>query len=226
MTSAAQAHGGSVDFHVTGPPGSAWAPRLKVIYITDMTGNNIHARSGPPRPGPTLSLSARRGAPSGGPGEPPARQGARAVGRGRKGYAAAGAAAAAVPAVPGVAFAAAGHPAGLPLLICGGLIGLVSIIANAAVKIYDSAQQTRRLELQHAGTTAIAEAMARCIDEAHALRDVPAPQRAAEAISARTSAMQLATQMMSAMLAVIGQQNTAPDDVGTQRAGQNGHRDP
>jgi hypothetical protein len=58
--------------------------------------------------------------------------------------------------------------------------------------------------------------MARCIDDAHALRDVPAAQRAADIISVRTSAMQLATEMMSAMLAVIGQQNAAPDDLGTQ----------
>jgi hypothetical protein len=138
MTSPAQTHGAPADFHVTGPPGSAWALRLEVIYSTDMTGNNTNARSGPPRPTPRLSLSARRGAPSAGLGEPAPRHGAPAASRHRRGYAAAGAAAAAVPTVPGVVFAAAGHPAGLPLLICGGLIGMVSIIANAAVKIYDS----------------------------------------------------------------------------------------
>jgi hypothetical protein len=196
---------------------SAWAPPLEVIYSTGMTVSNTTAGSGPPRSGRTLSLSARQDAPSPDQGEP-SRQAVRTSRRSGKSFAAAGAAAAAVPAVPGVAFAAAGHPAGLLLLICSGVIGLMSIIANAAVKIHDGAQQTRRLEIQHAGTTAIAEAMARCIDDAHALRDAPARQRATESVSARASAMQLVTEMMPAMLAVIGQPNAVPDDLGTPKS--------
>jgi hypothetical protein len=185
----------------------------------DMT-SNTNARPGPPRPGRALSLSAWRSTPSAGAGEPS--QAARTGGGGRKRGAVAGAAVAAVPAVPGVVLAAAGHPAGILLLICSGAIGLVSVIANAAVKIYDSAQQTRRLEIQHAGNKVIAEAMARCTDNAHALRDVPASRRAAEAISARTSATQLVTEMMPAVLAVVSQQNPATEEVGTQTADQNG----
>lgn len=189
-----------------------------------MTANNTSARSAAPGPGRMLSLSGRRNAAATGLGDRPARHGARAARLGGKGYAAAGAAAAAVPAIPGVAFAAAGHPAGILLLICSGVIGLISIITNAVVKIYDSAQQTRRLEIQHAGTKVIAKAVARCIDDAHALRDVPARQRADEVLSARASAMQLVTEMTPVMLAVIGQQNAALDEVSTQTSDQNGHR--
>jgi hypothetical protein len=182
-----------------------------------MTGNNSHARYGPGRPGHALSLSAWRDAAAAGPGDPSARQGAPAVGRGRKAFAAAAAAAVAASAVPGVALAATGHPDGVPLLVCSGMIGLVSTIANAAVKIYDSAQQTRRLEIQHASTTAVAEAIARCIDDAHATaRGVRGPQRAAEADRVRASAMQVVAEVMPAMLAVIGQQNAASDDLDTQ----------
>jgi hypothetical protein len=124
-----------------------------------------------------------------------------------------------------VALAATGHPAAILLLVGSGVIALASIVADAAVSIHDSAQQTRRLEIEQAGTTAIAEAIAGCIDDAHALRDVPAQQRAAEVRSARSSAMQLLTEMMPAMLAVISQQSSAPDDLGTHTPGQNGHRD-
>jgi hypothetical protein len=137
-----------------------------------MTGNNSSARSVPRKPGDALSLRASRSTKAatadGHDGRP--RQEAPAAGPVRKPWllAAAGATAAAVPAGPGLALAAAGHPEAVPLLIASGVIGLVSIIAGAAVKIYDSTQRTRRLQIQHESTTAIATAMAKCIDAAHA----------------------------------------------------------
>jgi hypothetical protein len=54
--------------------------------------------------------------------------------------------------------------------------------AGAAVKIHDSAHRTHRVQIQHAGPTAIAEAMARCIDDARtSAPDVPVGQRTAAA---------------------------------------------
>lgn len=126
-------------------------------------------------------------------------------------FAAGGAAATAIPAAPGVVLAAVGHPQAIPLLISSGVIGMVSVITGALVKIHDSAQRTRRLQIQHEGTTALANAMARCLDDAHAAApDLPPDLRAVEAASVRAAAMQTAAQAMPAMLAVLGQQNPGP----------------
>jgi hypothetical protein len=105
----------------------------------------------------------------------------------------------------------------VPLLVCSGVIGMISIITGAAARIYEIRQQTRRLEIQHAGPTAIAEAMARCIDDAHATpQEVPARQRAAEAASIRSSAGQTVAELMPAMLAAIGQQPPSSSGLRTQ----------
>jgi hypothetical protein len=183
-----------------------------VIYSTGMRRSNISGLSGAPEPGHVPGLQAGhslRPAAAGQqdalprqqdpPGERVRKPGVVAV---------AGTAAAAVPAGPGLALAAAGHPgAAVPLLICSGVIGLVSVIAGVVVRIYESKQQTRRLEIQHAGTAAIAAAMARCIDDAHAAaQDVPARQRAAEAASVRASAGQAVAEILPAMLAAIDPQ--------------------
>src|SRR5579859_4206554 len=66
-------------------------------------------------------------------------------------YAAGGAAATAIPAAPGLALAAAGHTQAIPLLISSGVIGLVSVIAGAVVKMHDSTQRTRRLQIEYEG---------------------------------------------------------------------------
>jgi hypothetical protein len=137
-------------------------------------------------------------------------------------FAVAGATAAAVPAGPGLALAASGHAqAAVPLLICSGVLGMASVIAGAVVRAYETMQRTRRMEIQHAGPTAIAEAMARCIDDAHAVaQDVPGRQRAAEAASVRASAGQAVTEMMPAMLAALGQQTTRSDGLNDSAPGQ------
>jgi hypothetical protein len=131
-------------------------------------------------------------------------------------FAAGGAAATAIPAAPGFAMAAAGHPQAIPLLISSGVIGLVSVIAGTVVKVHDITQRTRRLQIQHEGAIAIAKAMARCLDDAHAAAaDLPPDLGAAEAASVRATAMQTVTEMMPAILAVVGQQNPDCGDVGT-----------
>jgi hypothetical protein len=137
-------------------------------------------------------------------------------------FAAGGAAATAIPAVPGIVLAATGHPQAIPLLVSSGVIGLVSVITGAVVKIHDSAQRTRRLRIQHEGTTALATAMARCLDGAHAAApDLPPGLRAAEAASVRAAAMQTAAQVMPAMLAAFGQQNPDPGYADTEHTAGN-----
>jgi len=129
------------------------------------------------------------------------------------GYAAAGAAATAtaIPAGSGLWLAAAGDPHAALLLICSGAIAAVSVIAGTAVKIYDSAQRTRRMEIQYAAPNAIAAAMAKCIDDTHAAaQDVPPGQHAAEAAKVRASAATALTEMMPAMLTALEQQTPRP----------------
>jgi len=127
------------------------------------------------------------------------------------GYAAAGAAATALPAGPGLWLAAAGDPHAVPLLICSGAIATVTAIVGTAVRIYDIAQRTRRLQIQYAAPNAIAAAMAKVIDDTHtAAQHVPAGQHAAEAASVRASAAKALTQMMPAMLIVLEQQTPRP----------------
>jgi hypothetical protein len=131
-------------------------------------------------------------------------------------YAAGGAAATAIPAAPGLALAAAGHTQAIPLLISSGVIGLASVIAGAVVKMHDSTQRTRRLQIEHEGRTAIAKAMAKCLDDAHAAAEaLPPDLRAAEAADVRATAVQTVAQIMPAMLAAIGQQDPDRGDVGT-----------
>lgn len=131
---------------------------------------------------------------------------------------AAGGVATAIPAAPGLALAAAGHTQAIPLLIASGVIGLVSVIAGAVVKMHDSTERTRRLQIEYEGRTAIAKAMAKVLDDAHAAaEDLPPDLRAAEAASVRETAMQTVAEIMPAMLAVTGQQDPGRGDVGAVR---------
>jgi hypothetical protein len=120
--------------------------------------------------------------------------------------AATGATATAIPGVPGLAFAVAGNPHAPSLLISSGLVGLATMITTAVVRIYESSQRTRRVQLQLEGSTAIAQAMARCIDDSHAdPGDLPEGQRASEAANMRASAEHALTDLMPAVLAVFCQ---------------------
>lgn len=106
--------------------------------------------------------------------------------------------------------------AGSPLLISSGVIGLISVIAGTVVKMHDATQRTRRLQIEHEGRTAIAKAMAKVLDDAHAAaEELPPDLRAAEAASVRATAMQTVAQIMSAMLAVTGQQDPDRGEIGT-----------
>lgn len=186
-----------------------------------MRGNS---NSGPlaPSPRPGLPTPVRRGPAAIRQDAPPPEKDPP-TGRAWKpgAMAVVGTAATAFPAGSALALAAAGHPhAEVPLLICSMVAGMVSIVTGAVVRIYESRQRTRCLEIQHAGPTAIAEAMARCIDDAHAAApDVPERQRAAEAASVRASAGQAITEMMPAVLAVLGQQTDRPVDLHVPSAG-------
>jgi len=100
------------------------------------------------------------------------------------------------------------------------VIGLATVIANTAVRIYDSAQRARRLQLQLAGPTAIAEAIARCIDDAHAAaRDVPASSRPAEAASVRASASQVLAEILPSRARCGRPAGRQPDGLGARSSG-------
>jgi hypothetical protein len=171
--------------------------------MSHATVPSLPAPGDPRRRGPGQHLA--RAAPTGNSPED-ARPAARRPDRRLPGKAAA-AAAVALPGAPGLALAAEGHlQSAVPLLIFSGLAGLIPAIASTMTRIYESRQQTRRQEIQAEGPTAIARAMARCIDDAHApAADVPRGQRAAEAARLRASAGKAVTQMMPALLAAIGQ---------------------
>jgi hypothetical protein len=133
--------------------------------------------------------------------------------KGARFFAAVGTAALAISAESGIAFVAHGHAEAAMVLISSSVIGVATIVAAAVVQIYDSAQRTRRLLIQHVGPSAIARAMASCIDAAHLqASDALAWQHTAEAASVRANARQIVTDMMPAMLAAIGHEATvAPD---------------
>lgn len=126
-------------------------------------------------------------------------------------FAAAGAAVTAVPAAPGLVLATAGHPqAAVPLLLTATLAGIISVITGAAVRIYESRQGTRQVEIRHEPLKRLVDAMAGCIDAASAADcDLPARQRAADAVTVRASAVQAVTQMLPALLSAPAQQPPA-----------------
>jgi hypothetical protein len=184
-----------------------------------MRGNNRCGQARPAAPGGAPSLPVRRLAGPAAAAQqnvlPPGHFPATGQAWKPRTMAVAGTAATAFPAAPGLALAAAGHPqAAAPLLICSAVFGIVSIVTGAVVRIYETRQRTRWLEIQNAGATAIAKAMAQAIDDAHAAApDLPARQRAAEAASVRASAGQAITEMMPAMLAAIDQQTDTSADL-------------
>jgi hypothetical protein len=124
-----------------------------------------------------------------------------------------GAIATAIPAMPGLALAASGSPHAMPLLIFSGVIAIISVIASAIVKIHGSRQQTRRLEIRQEPVAALANAIARCLDDAHAAAtDVPYHQRVDEAARLRATAMKAVEQTMPAVLAMIEQNSLSEEE--------------
>jgi hypothetical protein len=139
--------------------------------------------------------------------------------------AAIGAAVTAVPGSPGLVLAIAGNPHAPALLISSGFVGAATIMATGAVRIYETSQRTRRLQLQLEGSTAIARAVARCIDDSHiGAQDLPAGQQASEVANMRASAQNVLLELMPAVLAAICQRQ--PSDVGLDEARQRTRRRP
>jgi hypothetical protein len=124
-----------------------------------------------------------------------------------------GAIAIAIPAAPGLALAATGSPHAVPLLISSGVIAVISVTASTLVKIHGNRQQTRRLEIRQEPVAALAKAIARCLDDAHAAAsDVPYHQRVDEAASVRATAMKAVEQTMPAVLAMIEQNSLSEEE--------------
>jgi hypothetical protein len=124
-----------------------------------------------------------------------------------------GAIATAIPATPGLALAATGSPHAVPLLISSGVIAIISVTARAIVNIHGNRQQTRRLEIRQEPVAALAKAIARCLDDAHAAAtDVPYHQRVDQAASVRATAMKAVEQAMPAVLAMIEQNSLSEEN--------------
>jgi hypothetical protein len=107
--------------------------------------------------------------------EPPARagdgarwgritQGASAK---RRWIVAGGAAAAGIPAGPGLAWAIAGRPDAVRLLVAAALVALATGIPYVAAAMYQARQETRRKEIECHPANTLADALARSIDDTH-----------------------------------------------------------
>lgn len=132
--------------------------------------------------------------------QPPAEQSRRT----RRPWIIAGAAAAGIPVGPGLAWAIAGHPGALLLLIIAAVLGGATSTLNAAVAMYQARQETIRTEIKHRSPDIIAAALARLLDDAHATtQDLPAAKATLEAEQVRASARQLLTDPTAPLTALL-----------------------
>ena len=120
-----------------------------------------------------------------------------------------GAAAAAVPGVPGLAWIIVSRPGAWPFLVAAVGLALAAVVLNAVAAMYQARQETRRREIERHGADVLADALARCIDDTHARAQNLSPVgEVGEAARVRTSASDILSRMLPAVLAVVSQ---APD---------------
>jgi hypothetical protein len=85
----------------------------------------------------------------------------------RRWIAAGGAAAVSIPAGPGLAWAIEGKPGAGMLIILAAAVAIGTGILSTIAIMYEARQETRRKEIECRASDALAEALARCIDDAH-----------------------------------------------------------
>ena len=85
----------------------------------------------------------------------------------RRWIVAGGAAAAGIPAGPGLAWAIAGRPDAVRLLVAAALVALATGIPYVAAAMYQDRQETRRKEIECHPANTLADALARNLDDAH-----------------------------------------------------------
>jgi hypothetical protein len=107
--------------------------------------------------------------------EPPARAGdgarwgriTQVASAKRRWIVAGGAVAAGIPAGPGLAWAIAGRPDAVRLLVAAALVALATGIPYVAAAMYQARQETRRKEIECHPANTLADALARSLDDAH-----------------------------------------------------------
>ena len=111
-----------------------------------------------------------------------------------------------VPAGSGLVWLIAGRPDVRPLLGVVAVITVVTVILNAVAVMYQARQETRRKEIERGAADALAAALARCLDDAHARAQyLPAGRQVDEAARVRASAAQIMSDMTPAILTLLGQ---------------------
>ena len=111
-----------------------------------------------------------------------------------------------VPAGSGLVWLISGRPDVRPLLGVVAVITIVTVILNAVAVMYQARQETRRKEIERGAADALAAALARCLDDAHArAQDLPADRQVEEAAQVRACAAQIMSDMTPAFLTLLGQ---------------------
>jgi hypothetical protein len=114
----------------------------------------------------------------------------------------------------------AGRPGAQPFLAAAIGLALVTAVLNAVAAMYQARQETRRREIECRRADMLADALARCIDDAHARAQNLSPvEEAAEAAQVRASASAVLSRMQPTVLALT---RRSPDQ--EPRVATNGRR--
>lgn len=115
-----------------------------------------------------------------------------------------GAVAAAIPAGPGIERTLEGRPGALPLLVCAVVVAIVTVMLNTVAVMYQARQETLRKEIEFRSIDVLAEAAARCIDDAHArAQNLPPARELEQAAQVRADARQLLTDVVPHIAALL-----------------------
>ena len=111
-----------------------------------------------------------------------------------------------VPGGSGLMWLIVGRPDVPLLLAVTAVIAIVMLTLNATAAMYQARQETRRKEIERRGVDALAAALARFIDDTHArAQGLPVVREAEEVARVRVSTAQIMTDMLPAILALLGQ---------------------
>jgi len=117
--------------------------------------------------------------------------------------------AAGIPAGPGLAWAIAGRPDAVRLLVAAALVALASGIPYVAAAMYQARQETRRKEIECHPANTLADALARSLDDAHTSpQDLSGAEAVEEARRVRKDARQLIADITPVVSVLLEQTRT------------------
>ena len=111
-----------------------------------------------------------------------------------------------IPAGPGLIWGIEGKPGAVLLLTIAAVVAIGTAILGAVTAMYEARQETRRREIECRSTDALAAALARCIDDAHARPSSPSGKEAHETARLRTSARRLLADVAPSIATILRQQ--------------------